>query len=248
MGRVVGHVRDADTQAAIAGASVTLSDANRKELSFTADGNGAFHFDGIAPGNVTLTADADGYMTQIQTTDVKARSDSGSDITLHHRPKNPMVTVTAKEITIKQQIQFATDSAVILPASDGLLTEIADVFIHNPRIHRVEIQGHTDSEGADDHNQILSDDRANSVRTWLIQHGVGADRLVAKGYGEKKPLAPNVTAANRARNRRVQFVILEQDAATPPAGGAALPKPAGGAPALPKPNGGAPAPAPAPKP
>jgi outer membrane protein OmpA-like peptidoglycan-associated protein len=144
---------------------------------------------------------------------VKSRTDNTSDIVLHHRPKNPMVAITAKEITIKQQIQFATDSATILPASDGLLTEIADVFIHNPRIRRVEIQGHTDSEGADDHNQILSDERANSVRTWLVQHGVGADRLVAKGYGEKKPLVPNVTPAARQRNRRVQFVILEQDPA-----------------------------------
>jgi outer membrane protein OmpA-like peptidoglycan-associated protein len=123
--------------------------------------------------------------------------------------------VTQKEITIRQQVQFATDSAVILPASNGLLTEIADVLQRNPRIHKVEIQGHTDSNGDDQHNQVLSEDRANSVRTWLVQHGVPSDRLDAKGYGEKKPLVPNVTEGNRQKNRRVQFIILDQDKAAP---------------------------------
>jgi len=226
VGKVVGHVRDADSQAAVGNATVKLVDVNNKELNVTADGNGAFKFDAVAPGNVTLTADADGYLTTVQTGEAKPRTDNTVDVMIRHRPKNAMVAVTAKEITIKQQIQFATDSALILPESNGLLTEIADVFIHNPRIRLVDIQGHTDSEGADDHNQILSEDRANAVRTWLVQHGVEGTRLTAKGYGEKKPIAPNVTAANRARNRRVQFVILEQDA---PAGaapkGPVLPKP-----------------------
>ena len=86
----------------------------------------------------------------------------------------------------------------------------------NPRIHKVEIQGHTDSNGDDQHNQVLSEDRANSVRTWLVSHGVSGDRLDAKGYGEKKPLVPNVTEGNRQRNRRVQFIIIDQDKAAPP--------------------------------
>ena len=54
------------------------------------------------------------------------------------------------------------------------------------------------------------------MRLWLSQHGVGGDRLVAKGYGQDKPLVPNVTGANRARNRRVQFIILDQDPAAKP--------------------------------
>jgi hypothetical protein len=54
------------------------------------------------------------------------------------------------------------------------------------------------------------------VRAWLVQHGVEADRLIARGYGQDRPLVPNVTAGNRAQNRRVQFIILEKDAGAVP--------------------------------
>ena len=87
------------------------------------------------------------------------------------------------------------------------------MLIHNVRIKRIEIQGHTDNSGSADHNQTLSDQRADAVRAWLTSHGVTPDRLVAKGFGQSKPLVPNVTPAMKAKNRRVQFIILEQDAA-----------------------------------
>jgi hypothetical protein len=67
--------------------------------------------------------------------------------------------------------------------------------------------------GPIERNKTLSEQRAESVKQWLVDHGVSPDRLVAAGYGQSKPLVPNVTAANKARNRRVQFVILEQDPA-----------------------------------
>jgi outer membrane protein OmpA-like peptidoglycan-associated protein len=57
---------------------------------------------------------------------------------------------------------------------------------------------------------VLSEQRANAVRDWLTSHGVAADRLVARGYGQEKPLVPNVTPAMKAKNRRVQFIIVEQ--------------------------------------
>jgi outer membrane protein OmpA-like peptidoglycan-associated protein len=94
------------------------------------------------------------------------------------------------------------------------MTEIADTLLRNPRIRRVEIQGHTDNTGTPDHNKVLSDQRANSVRDWLTAHGVQPSRLTAIGYGQERPLVPNVTAAMRARNRRVQFKIVEQDPAS----------------------------------
>jgi outer membrane protein OmpA-like peptidoglycan-associated protein len=71
----------------------------------------------------------------------------------------------------------------------------------------VEIQGHTDDSGTPDHNKELSEARANAVLTWLVAHGIDPARLSAHGYGQERPISPNVSPQSRARNRRVQFMI-----------------------------------------
>lgn len=230
VGSVTGHVRDALTSEPIAGVQIVLTDSQRKEYRLNADSSGGFKFEGVAPGTCDLAVTADGYLAFVSPADVKIRQESSVDLMLRPTPKKPNVIVTAKEITIKQQIQFALDSAVILPDSFGLLTEIADTLIRHTEIKRVEVQGHTDNSGTPEHNKVLSEQRADAVVAWLAQHGVGSDKLVAHGYGQEKPLVPNVTAGNRAQNRRVQFIILEKEGA-PPA--AATPAPAGAAPAAP---------------
>ncbi len=214
-GTVLGVVRDADTSQALAGVQLVLTDPQHKELRLATDANGRFRFEAVAPGTGELSVIADGYLALVTPTDVKARQESTIDLLLRPKPKQPSVVVTAKEITIKDQIQFALDSSVILPQSFGLLTEVADTLIRHSELKHVEVEGHTDNSGTPDHNRVLSDERASAVRSWLVQHGVLADRLVARGYGQDKPLVPNVTAANRARNRRVQFIILERDATIP---------------------------------
>jgi OmpA-OmpF porin, OOP family len=216
VGVVVGHVRDADTSQPLSGIQVVMTDSQHKDLTLNTDASGGFRFEGVAPGTAELKVEADGYLVLVVPADVKARQESAVDLALRPKPKQSKVAVTAKEITIKEQIQFALDSAVILPESFGILTEIADSVIRHPEIKRVEVQGHTDNSGTAEHNQLLSEQRAEAVRAWLVQHGVDADRLVARGYGQEKPLVPNVTAGNRAQNRRVQFIILEKDGSISP--------------------------------
>jgi outer membrane protein OmpA-like peptidoglycan-associated protein len=216
VGTVVGRVRDADTNQALPGVRVTLTDAQRKELVAASDVSGGFRFEGISPGTAQLSVVAEGYLALVSPEDVKARQESSVDLLLRPKPKDPEVQVTTKEITIRHQIQFALDSAVILPESFGILTEVADTLIRHPEIRRIEVQGHTDNSGTSEHNQQLSEERSESVRAWIVQHGVGPDRMVAKGYGQTRPLVPNVTAGNRARNRRVQFIILERDGGAMP--------------------------------
>ena len=78
---------------------------------------------------------------------------------------------------------------------------------------KVEIQGHTDNTGVKDaikratNNKDLSQRRANSVMAYLISNGIAAERLTAVGYGEEKPIADNGSAAGKAKNRRVDFVL-----------------------------------------
>ena len=70
----------------------------------------------------------------------------------------------------------------------------------------LEVQGHTDSQGTADSNQRLSQQRADAVRAYLVAHGINSSRLTSKGYGMTQPIAPNDSAANRAKNRRIEFV------------------------------------------
>lgn len=211
VGTIVGHVRDAESMAPVPNAMVKLTDGKGKSLQMQSDGQGAFRFEGVEPGTANLDVEADEYLVYVAPAEVQVRQEVTADAAIRHKPKASLVNVTKTEIRIKQQVQFALDQAVILPESVPLLTEIADTLIRTPRIKRVEVQGHTDNSGTPEHNQGLSLQRAEAVRKWLSDHGVTADRLVAKGYGQSKPLVPNVTAANKAKNRRVQLMILAQD-------------------------------------
>jgi outer membrane protein OmpA-like peptidoglycan-associated protein len=119
-----------------------------------------------------------------------------------------LVVVTAKEIRITQQIQFDTGKATIKPVSFPILDAVKDVLVANPKV-TIEVQGHTDNVGAAAMNLKLSQDRANSVKAYLVKGGVDESRLVAKGYGMNQPLVPNDNAAHKALNRRVQFIRTE---------------------------------------
>jgi outer membrane protein OmpA-like peptidoglycan-associated protein len=210
LGVITGTVKDAESGAAVAGAVVKMTDASGKESSATADGNGVFSFKDLQPGVVKFRVDAQGYMTHANETEVRANEEARPTLSINKRPKVALVKIQGNEIKISNQIHFETDSAKILGDSNQLMEEIADTMNRNPNLKKIEIQGHTDNTGTREHNQTLSDQRANSVKSFLQTAGVDGNRLVAKGYGQDRPLAPNVTAANRAKNRRVQFIILEK--------------------------------------
>ena len=99
-------------------------------------------------------------------------------------------------------VTFETDSANLTETSRPVLDKVAAAMSKYPRL-KVEVQGHTDSSGADAHNMKLSQQRADSVRDYLISHGVAADRMTTKGYGETEPIADNSSEEGRAQNRRV---------------------------------------------
>ena len=122
------------------------------------------------------------------------------------------VVITREKIEILDKIYFDTNKATIKPVSYPLLDEVAKTLNNNPELRRIEVAGHTDSDGKDDANMRLSQARVDSVVKYLVEKGgVDKARLTPVGYGETKPVAPNDTADNKALNRRVEFVILEQD-------------------------------------
>ncbi len=114
-------------------------------------------------------------------------------------------------IVIHDKVQFEWDKATILPASHGLLDEVAKVIVANPHIKKIQVEGHASADGNARHNQELSEQRAASVRAYLVAHGVAATILVSKGFGIEHPIADNNLPDGREANRRVEFNITDQD-------------------------------------
>lgn len=110
---------------------------------------------------------------------------------------------------LKKGIQFEFNSAKLTQSSYETLDAIIDLLKQIPQAN-LEVQGHTDIMGTEDYNQRLSEDRAYSVTKYFISKGIAADRLRAKGFGTRKPLADNETDEGRAQNRRVELIPFEK--------------------------------------
>ncbi len=112
-------------------------------------------------------------------------------------------------VIILKNIFFDFDKATIRPESANELERLIKLLTDNPTI-KIELGSHTDSKGSDDYNMKLSDNRSKSVVDYLIGKGIPTARLVAKGYGETKPIDTNDTDEGRQNNRRTEFKILEK--------------------------------------
>jgi outer membrane protein OmpA-like peptidoglycan-associated protein len=119
-----------------------------------------------------------------------------------------LVRFAGTQIMTLKPIHFETSSAVIKTDSESILQEMAAVITSHPEIVQLSIDGHTDSKGVPAKNLKLSQDRAESVRTFLVGLGIAPERLVARGYGDTQPIADNATPDGRTKNRRVEFNIM----------------------------------------
>jgi OmpA-OmpF porin, OOP family len=104
------------------------------------------------------------------------------------------------------EIQFATGSAEILPESYAVLEEIKNSAVVAENL-KLGVYGHTDNTGNADKNQLLSEERAASVKKYLVGKGLSVNRIDSKGFGQSQPIADNSSAAGKAKNRRVQIVL-----------------------------------------
>lgn len=106
-------------------------------------------------------------------------------------------------------VNFHFDSNELTVQSKVILDDVAAILLNHPEL-RLEVAGHTDSEGIDEFNMDLSQRRALSVRAYLVSKGVDAGHLTARGYGEERPVESNEDSNGRAANRRVELIRLDQ--------------------------------------
>ncbi|MDE2292551.1 MAG: OmpA family protein [Elusimicrobia bacterium] len=103
-------------------------------------------------------------------------------------------------------VEFDTGKADLKPGAEGTLRLVAAVLLRHPELH-LTVNGHTDDVGSPEYNMWLSQNRAETVKRYLISQGVLGESIRALGFGETKPIAPNDCEEHRAKNRRVEFVL-----------------------------------------
>ncbi len=125
-------------------------------------------------------------------------------------PAKQLVQIKEDRLEILEKVHFRTNSSRILPRSFALLDNVAAVLNAHPEIDFVRVEGHTDERGSAKYNLRLSDKRAKSVVTYLVNRGVSFDRLAGQGFGEERPLVGGATTKEEhAQNRRVEFNLGE---------------------------------------
>ncbi|GAB4377772.1 MAG: hypothetical protein Kow0075_06860 [Salibacteraceae bacterium] len=177
------------------GDTVVRSQSDRK--------NGSFLVVLPVGRSYALIADKPGFLYysenfQLEQTD----GDGNYEKNIELQPIEPGKSVILKNVF------FDTDKYELKPESITELTKLANLMKENPDI-KIEVSGHTDSQGSRESNQILSENRAKAVAAFLVRSGIEPDRIVARGYGQEKPIADNSTEEGRALNRRTEFTILE---------------------------------------
>lgn len=154
-----------------------------------------------AAAGAVIGAGAGGIIgSQLDKQEADLRRDLGDDVRITNTGDRLIVT-------LPQDILFATDSTSLRPDLQSDLRTLARSLQQYPDT-TVQVIGHTDSDGAASYNQDLSERRARTVASVLVNAGVSTRRIQAFGRGEDQPVASNLTAAGKAQNRRVEVVIL----------------------------------------
>lgn len=193
---------------------------------YTTGNDGKFLFRVYENEDYSLVGETDGYLIKRQGYTMKGKSVDPNSL------KDLITTITLdtvivldkielNRIFVMENIYYNYNKSDIRPDAAKELDKLVQLLVDNPEI-KIELGSHTDSVDTDDYNQRLSQRRAESAVAYIVQHGIAADRLVAKGYGESKPIARNTNPdgsdnpVGRQKNRRTEFKILEVTARVKP--------------------------------
>ncbi|MFA6033174.1 MAG: OmpA family protein, partial [Myxococcota bacterium] len=163
----------------------------------------------LEAGQWYIVAKSEGKISTGRVVEVVAQKGVEVDIALKGKPKENLISVEKDRILLLKQIHFAQGSSQIMGDSFSILELVVDAINSNPKIKKVKIEGHTDDKGVREANIVLSRERANSVRNYLIKWGLKPELLEAEGFGPDRPIESNKTTRGCEANRRVEFILLE---------------------------------------
>ncbi|MGN8034798.1 OmpA family protein [Chitinophaga sp. 22321] len=208
-----GLIIDCETKQPLEGATVTLLDTVRRKTikKITLDATGRYTFEVDPQRYYKIVAEKDNYFTKALyfNSDMLERVDSMDNPTLclqHYEIEKPIIL---------NNIYYDFNKATLREESKAVLDTVVDMLKDNPKI-TIEMSAHTDSVGSVKYNEKLSQARAQSCVDYLISKGISQDRLIAKGYGKSRPIAPNSlpnhkdNPEGRQMNRRTEFKVLKR--------------------------------------
>jgi len=158
--------------------------------------------------DITVSVNKEGYAYNAKV--IEKEVFEKSDLTTIKTGKLKVEEVEVGKSFSIDDIVFASDSYELTSKSKAILNGLS-TYLTNIQTIKISINGHTDDLGDDEKNRQLSQNRSDAVKNYLIEKGIEADRLKAKGFGESKPKFPNSNDANRAKNRRTEFEVLEKE-------------------------------------
>lgn len=196
LGTVSGSVKDGQGRP-VANATITIGSPT--PVSVTTNTVGVYTAN-VEAGTWPISVQADGHLSDNKSTTITANQTVNVSFSLRD-------ALQAGDVMSFDNIYFASGSANLKPESFPILDSVAILLRDNPNA-RIQIAGHTDSDGGTASNQTLSENRAQSVYQYLISKGIAGNRLTTVGHGESNPIVPNNSAANKARNRRIEFTVI----------------------------------------
>ncbi len=200
-GNVRGRIAD-DTGRGIEASIKFLGTENFEARS---DPSGSFSAS-LPVGPYTARVDAASYLNKETQVELVAGQDRQMEMTLRTRPASATVSAGASGIVLKQPIKFKPKSAELDSSAPHLLDEVVDALVNHPEIKRLRVEAHWDGSLPKAKAEDLTLRQAQAVREYLVKQGIAESRLEAVGAGSAKPMVPNIGAANKAKNRRVEFV------------------------------------------
>lgn len=206
-GTFIGWVKDAESHEPIKNALVTTGENIQQQT----DGEGRFIFKDIPTGFEVVTAASQGYIDGRSTADIGEGEDNADVFIFMHKGQNGVKfgnqTLKAGETVALNNILFDQGKATLRPESSVELDKVVTMMLANVMME-IELSGHTSSEGDVKLNRSLSYQRVLACKEYLILKGIDGGRVLTLGFGPDKPIAPNDTEKNRAKNRRVEMRVM----------------------------------------
>lgn len=207
-GNLRGYVLDKESNEPVRGAQIRSGEG----IVATSNAEGYFELKGLSTGFEVLTTVATGYKDGHKGADV-GEGDENDEIKIYLEKGGKTVTLNNKKLSAGESVTlnnilFDVGKATLRPESYAELGKVVQIMQQNPALE-IELSGHTSSEGDLRMNRSLSYQRVNTCKQYITDKGIDPGRIIAVGYGPDKPVAPNDTEANRAKNRRVEMRITK---------------------------------------